>query len=231
MRKLVLFDIDGTLLWTDGAGRRAIRQALLDEMGTTGPIEGYRFDGKTDPQIVRELMTAAGHPRAESPEHLDLVCRRYVTLLARELETHAGATRLFEGVAALLDALEARGDAALGLLTGNLAAGAELKLRAAGLDPARFCVGAFGSDSAERAALPAIAVQRAQPVMGRLASGDDVVIVGDTPADMTCGRSVRARAIGVATGFFPISALLESGAFAAFPSFADLDPVLHAIYA
>ena len=77
MRKLVLFDIDGTILWTDGAGRRAIREALIAEMGTAGPIDqGYRLDGKTDPQIVRELMTAAGHPDAESESHIQRVCRR-----------------------------------------------------------------------------------------------------------------------------------------------------------
>ena len=70
--RLILFDIDGTLLWTDGAGRRAIHHALLDELGTAGPIETYRFDGKTDPQIVRELLTLAGHPAAESMWRLRL---------------------------------------------------------------------------------------------------------------------------------------------------------------
>lgn len=231
MRKLVLFDIDGTLLWTDGAGRRAIRQALLEEMGTTGPIDGYRFGGKTDPQIVRELMTAAGHPHAESPDHLDAVCRRYVSLLARELEAHADAIRVYDGVTALLDAIEERGDALLGLLTGNLAAGADLKLRAAGLDPARFRIGAFGSDAADRPELPPIAVRRAQPLMGRVATGPEVVIIGDTPADMTCGRSVGARAIGVATGFHSTAELVGAGGFAAFASFVNLEPVLQAIYA
>jgi phosphoglycolate phosphatase-like HAD superfamily hydrolase len=230
MQKLVLFDIDGTLLWTDGAGRRAIRQALLDEMGTAGPIQGYRFGGKTDPQIVRELMTAAGHPHATSPEHLDLVCRRYLALLAAELERSAGATRLLAGVAALLDALESRGDAVIGLLTGNLEIGATLKLRAAGLDPARFRVGAFGSDAADRPDLPPIAVRRARETIGCDVAGHDVVIIGDTPADMTCGRSIGARAIGVATGFFSIGALLEAGAYAAFASLADVGAVLGAIY-
>src|SRR5207253_10814921 len=82
--KLVLFDIDGTLLWTDGAGRRAIRQALLDEAGTAGPIESYRFDGKTDPQIVRELLTLAAHPAARDEARLQAVCGRYGEPLAAE---------------------------------------------------------------------------------------------------------------------------------------------------
>src|SRR2546430_12072417 len=76
--RLILFDIDGTLLWTDGAGRRAIHRALLDEMGTAGPIDGYRFDGKTDPQIVRELLELAGHPDARSDTCVTAVCRRFV---------------------------------------------------------------------------------------------------------------------------------------------------------
>jgi phosphoglycolate phosphatase len=231
MTKLVLFDIDGTMLQTDGAGRRAIRRALLEEMGTAGPIDGYRFDGKTDPQIVRELMSAAGHAHATSERHVELVCRRYVSLLAEELERHAGATRLYDGVAVLLDQLEARRDAVIGLLTGNLEAGAALKLRAAGLDPGRFRVGAFGSDAADRPALPAIAVERARPILGRRASGPDVVIIGDTPADVTCGRSIDARAIGVATGWYSIEALREAGAYAAFDTFADVGAVLDAIYA
>jgi phosphoglycolate phosphatase-like HAD superfamily hydrolase len=231
IRKLVLFDIDGTLLWTDGAGRRAIRAALLAEMGTAGPIDGYRFDGKTDHQIIHELMEAAGHPQARSPEHVDLVCRRYVSLLVGELEASAGRCLVYPGVLRLLDLLEQRGDAVLGLLTGNLVDGASLKLRAVGLDPARFQVGAFGSDAAERPRLPGIAAARAAPLMGRTVSGPDLVIVGDTPADVTCGASLGARAIGVATGSYSAVELLEAGAFASFESFADPAPVLAAVYA
>src|SRR5882724_7785843 len=84
--RLILFDIDGTLLWTAGAGRRAIQRALLDEVGTAGPIDAYRFDGKTDPQIVRELLELAGHPDASSDDRVTAVCRRYVELLTAELE-------------------------------------------------------------------------------------------------------------------------------------------------
>ncbi|MBI4421153.1 MAG: haloacid dehalogenase-like hydrolase [Gemmatimonadetes bacterium] len=230
--KLVLFDIDGTILWTDGAGRRAIRQALITEMGTAGPIdEGYRLDGKTDPQIVRELLAAAGHPQAESEDHVFRVCRRYVQLLAGELGASRARTRLFPGVEPLLTELEHRGDAVLGLLTGNLAEGAALKLQAAGLDPARFRVGAYGSDAAERVALPPIAAHRAESLMERPPSGADVVIIGDTPADVTCGEGIGARAIGVATGHYSCDDLLAAGAFAAFENLAERDPVLHAIFA
>src|SRR5882672_8149183 len=82
--KLVLFDIDGTLLWTDGAGRRAIQRALVDEAGTAGPIDRYRFDGKTDPQIVQDLLSLAGHAGAEKSTVIQAVCRRYVDHLRAE---------------------------------------------------------------------------------------------------------------------------------------------------
>src|SRR5260370_1431180 len=185
--KLVLFDIDGTLLSTDGAGRRAIRRALLDETGTAGPIESYRLDGKTDPQIISELLSLAGHPAAGDDARIAAVCRRYVAQLRIELATSPGATRLLDGVRELLDALQPheRAEGALvGLLTGNLVAGAALKLGAAGLDPARFAVGAYGSDSPRRTDLPAVAAVRAAALAGRLFAGGALVIARDTPADV-----------------------------------------------
>jgi phosphoglycolate phosphatase-like HAD superfamily hydrolase len=230
-RKLVLFDIDGTLLWSGGAGRSAIGQALTAEIGAAGPIEGYRFDGKTDPQIVAELMTAAGHPDAEDESRIAAVCRRYLELLRVELVTRKTGIRLYPGIAALLAAMERRHDGLVGLLTGNLALGAELKLTAAGVDPARFRVGAYGSDSAVRAELPAIAAARAAPMMGRVPQGKEIVIIGDTPADMSCGLGVGARALGVATGRHSVVDLLAAGADVAFEDLTDTDPVLDAIYA
>jgi phosphoglycolate phosphatase-like HAD superfamily hydrolase len=231
MRRLVLFDIDGTLLWTDGAGRAAIRAALVAEMGTAGPIDTYEFDGKTDPQIVRDLLLAASHPLAESRSHIAAVCERYVALLSEELERRKGAIRLLPGVARLLGEVEARPGTVLGLLTGNVERGAVLKLRAAGLDTRRFRVGAYGSDAAERAALPAIAVQRAAALMTPPPRAQEIVIIGDTPADVTCGNVVAARAIAVATGRYSEQALRAAGAFAAFPTLDDTAAVIDAIYA
>ena len=230
--RLILFDIDGTLLWTDGAGRRAIHRALLDEVGTAGPIDTYRFDGKTDPQIVRELLTLAGHPEADVEPRIAAVCRRYVERLAVELAQPAQATRLFPGVVEILAALEsheAAGRALVGLLTGNLAAGAALKLRSAGLDPARFAVGAYGSDSGNRAELPAFAARRAAERIGREVRGDDVVIVGDTPADVACGRPIGARAVAVATGYYDVAALRAAGAAHVFEHLGDTAAVLDAL--
>jgi phosphoglycolate phosphatase-like HAD superfamily hydrolase len=232
--KLILFDIDGTLLWTDGAGRRAIHRALLDETGTAGPIENYRFDGKTDPQIVRELLTLAGHPDAGSAGRVAAVCRRYVGLLEAELAKPTQTTRALPGVRPLLSALEpheAAGRALVGLLTGNLEAGAALKLRSAGLDPARFAVGAFGSDSGIRADLPAVAAERAARRTGRAFTGADIVIVGDTPDDVACGRPMGARAVAVATGFYDVAQLRAAGAVHVFGHLADTAAVLDAFFA
>jgi phosphoglycolate phosphatase-like HAD superfamily hydrolase len=230
--KLVLFDIDGTLLWTDGAGRRAVTHALVDIAGTAGPIDTYRLDGKTDPQIVEELLALAGHPAAQDEASVAAVLERYVTLLEAELAGAPGSSRLMPGVAELLAGLErheADEAATVGLLTGNLARGAELKLRSAGLDPRRFAVGAFGSDARRRTDLPAIAVERASRHRDRRFAGSDVVIVGDTPADVTCGAAIGARSVGVATGFYDAAALRAAGATHVFDSLSDTSRVLAAL--
>jgi phosphoglycolate phosphatase-like HAD superfamily hydrolase len=232
--KLVLFDIDGTLLGTDGAGRRAIHRALLDETGTAGPIEQYRFDGKTDPQIIGELLALAGHAGARDRACIDAVCRRYVEHLRAELDKPTQATTLMPGTRALLGALEAHeaaGRALVGLLTGNLASGAALKLRSAGLDPGRFRVGAYGSDSARRADLPAVAAERAAALTGRAVRGSDVIVLGDTPDDVACGRPIGARCVAVATGFYDVAALRAAGAACVFETLADTARVLDAIFA
>jgi len=228
-RVLVLFDIDGTLLLTAGAGRRAITSALAHRLGDDDAWRAIRFDGKTDPQIVRELLEAAGDPGAGDPAAIAELCDRYLARLEEELVRTRGATTLMPGVVALLDRLEARADVVLGLLTGNLERGAALKLRSGGLDPARFKVGAFGSDSAHRPDLPAIAAQRAAPMFGHRPAGEAIVIVGDTPADVTCGQGVGARAVAVATGSYPVEVLTGAGAHAAFADLSETDAVLEAI--
>jgi len=137
--KLVLFDIDGTILAGGGAGKRAVTRALIDVFGSAGPAD-HRFDGKTDRQIVRELMRLEGHDDAHIDARMPALLDRYLAYLDDELRAPPFA-RLLPGVAELLDALEARHDMVLGLLTGNLAAGARAKLAAVGLDPDRFRVG------------------------------------------------------------------------------------------
>jgi phosphoglycolate phosphatase len=225
---VVLFDIDGTLLSTHGAGKRAREAALIEHDGTAGPSD-HRYDGKTDGQIARELMRTAGFDDATIDARMAAVLEHYLGGLHRELAEAPAAPRVYAGVRELLDALERRTDVTLGLLTGNIEGGAKAKLAAAQLAPHRFRLGAYGSDHERRDALPAIAKARAQALLAREISGDSLVIIGDTPHDITCGRSVGARAIGVATGHFAAPALAEHSPFAVFHDLSDTDRVIEAI--
>ena len=228
-RKLVLFDIDGTILLTAGAGRRAIIAALSEEVRDVGQMSRMRFDGKTDPQIVAELLEIAGSPETRESERVQVLCRRYVGHLARELDRPASKTTLMPGIPELLDRLEEEEGVVLGLLTGNVAEGAALKLRSGGIDPARFRVGAYGSDAGNRPELPPIAARRAVPFFGREPMGAEVVIIGDTPADIACGSCISARAVAVATGSYSVADLVACAPHAVFENFRDTERVLEAI--
>jgi phosphoglycolate phosphatase-like HAD superfamily hydrolase len=226
--RLVLFDIDGTLLWTDGAGRRAFGNALTEIFGPT-EYGDYRFDGKTDPQIARELLRIAGHPEAHIDAGLPRLLERYLERLKAEVAVAAHHTHLYPGVPALLDALERRHSVVLGLLTGNLREGATIKLQAAGLDPTRFRVGAFGSDHEHRPRLPAVAQRRAREELGLDVPGEHIVVIGDTPADIECGRELGARAVAVATGRYTVEELRAHHPAAVVPDLSDTPSVLRAI--
>lgn len=228
--KLVLFDIDGTILLTDGAGKRAIHRALIEVFGSTGPHD-HAFGGKTDPQIVRELMRMEGHGDPHIDQHMPTLLDRYVAYLHEELEAGSAGVETMPGVVELLDALEPRDDVLLGLLTGNLAAGARAKLDAAGIAMERFRVGAYGSDHEARGELPAVAQRRARDELGIEVAGRDVVVIGDTPADIHCGRGIGARAIAVATGTYSVEDLLAHDPAAVFEDLSDTVAVLNAILA
>jgi phosphoglycolate phosphatase-like HAD superfamily hydrolase len=222
--KLVLFDIDGTLLLSDGAGRRAIHRALREVFGGTGPAD-YHFDGKTDPQIVRELMQFAGHGDERIDADMTRLLARYVDCLHEELAVPGHRPYTLPGVPRLLDALERESNVILGLLTGNLEVGAKAKLEAVGLDPRRFRIGAYGSDHEQRHQLPAIARDRTKRQLGIDVAGAAIIVIGDTPADLTCGKSLGASAIGVATGRFSTDELARHGPLAVFADLSDTDAV------
>jgi len=228
-RRLVLFDIDGTLLLSAGAGRRSIFAAVADHIGSTDALGAIRFDGKTDPQIVAELLTAAGHSSPLGTDRISTVLESYVAHLERDLLANGHLSRVMPGIPGLLDALESDAGVLLGLLTGNVVRGAQLKLKAAGLDANRFRIGAYGSDHAERPALPPIAAQRAEPHFGRRPHGRDVVIIGDTPADVHCAASIGARTVGVATGGYDLAELTAAGADAVFEDLSDTARAVEAI--
>ncbi|MDZ4256999.1 MAG: haloacid dehalogenase-like hydrolase [Gemmatimonadales bacterium] len=229
MHTLVLFDIDGTLLNSSSAGRRAIQRAFAAEFADLAFFTSVRFDGKTDPQIVAELYAAAGQPERATPERTAQLLESYVDHLAAEVGRADHRVRALPGVAPLLDALHATAGVCVGLLTGNIVGGARLKLGAAGLPFERFRLGAFGSDSSRRPDLPAIAAERAMPIFGRVPRGAEVVIIGDTPADVTCGEGIGARAVAVATGAYDGATLSAAGAAAVFDDLSATDDVLEAI--
>jgi phosphoglycolate phosphatase len=229
VRCLVLFDIDGTLLLTSGAGRRAITGAIAEELGDPRPMRRIRFDGKTDPQIIAELLETAGMRDYLTDERLDAICRRYLQRLAAELEDPTNKTTVMPGVHRLLERLEQERGVMLGLLTGNIAEGAALKLRSAGINPERFRVAAYGSDAAHRRELPPIAADRAARYFGRVPTGDEIVIIGDTPADVACGECINARAIAVATGGYTRAQLTACEPYAVFEDLSDTERVLTTI--
>ncbi|HEV8411631.1 MAG TPA: haloacid dehalogenase-like hydrolase [Gemmatimonadaceae bacterium] len=226
--KIALFDIDGTLLWTKGAGRRAMERALKANIGTAGPAD-HRYDGKTDKQIVRESMSLTGFSDADVEAKMDAILASYLDELIVELGRDDHGVEVLPGVHTLLDALEPRGDVVLGLLTGNVVAGAERKLRVAGIEFARFPVGAFGSDGEHRHDLPAIARDRAAAHTGTAIPGSSCVIIGDTPSDVACGRGIGARAIAVATGHYDVASLEACNPHAVFRDLTDTDAVIRSI--
>lgn len=211
---------------TDGAGRAALRRALEVIYGTTGPLAAFNFHGKTDPQIVVELLTSAGMEEAEIRGRLSSVWPVYLEALDRELEDRRARGRivLLPGVRELLATLERRPEVKLGLLTGNIEPAARLKLSAAGVS-ARFDVGGFGSDSEVRVEIARIAVDRCRSASGP-GETPAVVVVGDTPDDVACARAVDATAVAVATGRHSVAELEAAGADAVFEDFNDTGRVV-----
>jgi phosphoglycolate phosphatase-like HAD superfamily hydrolase len=230
VRKLILFDIDGTILNSSGAGRAAMERALDATFNTPGD-SSYRYDGRTDRQIVREQMRGAGYSDAQIDARMPTVMQLYLDGLRDELTREGRTVKMYDGVAALIDTIAARDDAVLGLLTGNIQAGAHLKLATVGLDTGMFRVNAFGSDHELRAELPGIAHQRMRDTFGVALAGRDVIIIGDTPSDVTCGQTLGARAIAVATGRYSTNELQAYDPFAVFNTLADTSAVLKTIYA
>lgn len=197
MRRLVLFDIDGTLLTDRGAARDAYAVALNAIYGYESDLSRYDFSGRTDPQITFMVLRDAGFPDATIERELPRLWEVYLTGLAKNVES--GPVHVLPGIRDLLAALSTHDDVVLGLLTGNIQPGARIKLEGAALNPF-FPFGAFGSDSMHREELPPIAVERASQACGRKFEGTDVVIIGDSIYDVRCGVPHGATTIAVASG-------------------------------
>jgi phosphoglycolate phosphatase len=223
---LILFDIDGTLLSAGRAARESVLAALAGVYGwKSGNGHTHDFSGKTDPQIIRELVEAdVGRERCE--ELLGEALEMYLEEFSGRLAPEAVVPK--PGAAQLLARLASESRVTLGLLTGNLERGARMKLEPPGFNP-YFSFGAFGSDSADRYSLPAIALDRAKQRSGLSFSGKSIVIVGDSVHDVLCGRSFGVRAVAVATGPTPAARLAAHEPDALLESFADVDAAAEAI--
>ncbi|RMF58669.1 MAG: HAD family hydrolase [Bacteroidetes bacterium] len=197
--KLLLFDIDGTLLTIQGAGREALEAALHDLLGRPVSTEAITFSGKTDPQILREILEHHGLYDATRNGMFERMLEAYRSQL--EARLHPERFILYPGVRSLLEQLARRHDVCLGLVTGNLEPLAYAKLRVVGLDRF-FPFGAFGSDHPDRRRLPPIAIDRAHRLVGHPFAPDDVIVIGDTDRDIDCARASGVRVVSVCTGRF-----------------------------
>ncbi|HUP61254.1 MAG TPA: HAD hydrolase-like protein [Thermoanaerobaculia bacterium] len=220
--RLVLFDIDGTLITDRGAARDAFADALSEVYAYDGDLSRYDFSGRTDPQIARTVLGDAGI----EPDDLSALWDVYLAALARNATRER--VRALPGIRALVDALEAHAELILGLLTGNIEPGARLKLGGAELN-AYFPFGAFGSDSADRNELPPIAVQRASALHGHRFEGRDVVIIGDSIFDIRCGVPYDATTIAIASGKTAAETLRAENPRHLFESAENLGALMDAI--
>jgi phosphoglycolate phosphatase-like HAD superfamily hydrolase len=221
IRKLVLFDIDGTLVLTGGAGIRAMNRACEELVGHGQALANIPVAGRTDRIILTDVVRQAGHDLDDGL--LEQLRDRYLVHLREEIE-RPGRTQNFEsfgarggikavmpGIRELLDTLAPRADVFLGLLTGNFEAGARIKLEHFGLWRYFRC-GAFGDDSADRNDLVPFAVQRARQCGVPDLAPQHILVVGDTPHDIACARAVGAVPVAVATGGFTADQLRDHGA-------------------
>ncbi|MFO0761556.1 MAG: HAD family hydrolase [Byssovorax sp.] len=203
-----LFDIDGTLINTGGAGRRAVNRAFAERYARPDACDHISFGGMTDRAIFRGGLSAIGVPPSE--EAIDALLPLYLTILEDEM-ARAADCAVPAGILPALDAIAAEPRFALGLGTGNVEPGARIKLRRVDLDQ-RFSFGGFGSDHEDRPTLLAAGADRGAALLGHPRAACRVVVVGDTPKDIAAARAIGAECIAVATGGFTVEALLPHGA-------------------
>jgi phosphoglycolate phosphatase len=222
--RLLLFDIDGTLVLTGGAGKRAMNRAFEELYGVPDALAQIPLSGRTDEFIFARARELAGVTTTEAQAREFRA--RYVALLEEEIQ-HPGTGHhgLLPGVEPLLELFDALPDVHLALVTGNYRDGARVKLGCFGLWE-RFRWGAFGDDAADRNALVPIALRRAAELDVPVPPSDHVVVIGDTRYDVECAKAGGVRAIGVATGNTPAAALREAGADLVVDDLTAADAVL-----
>jgi phosphoglycolate phosphatase len=203
MVRLVLFDIDGTLVRTGGAGVKAFAKVFETEFNAVDGFERMKFGGRTDTGLVREFF--GYHNIPATPENFHRFFERYVFWLDHILRDSQSA--VCDGVWDFIHGLQALSHPPLiGLLTGNIRLGAEIKLRHVGLWDV-FVTGGFADDNEERDKIAAVAKERGSRLLKEDLRGEQVVVIGDTPLDIRCARAIDAKALAVATGMVPLGEL------------------------
>jgi phosphoglycolate phosphatase-like HAD superfamily hydrolase len=220
-KKLFLFDIDGTLLLTGRAGEHALRLALRDRFGVEDDLATISFAGSTDGAIARQMFESNAIP--VTPENVADLFDGYIHHLALELPRREG--QVLPGIVGLLEELHARPDCVLGLLTGNIARGAELKLSHYGVWD-YFEFGAFADDHVDRNKLGPVAHARAAEKHGISFEAEDVFVLGDTPRDIDCARAAGFVAVAIATGSYTKEQLAEHKPDFLFEDLSDTTAVL-----
>lgn len=224
MKKLILWDIDGTLIRTDRAGIAALVRAFAQLHGGSPPLEAIEVAGRTDRWIINSMLTL--HGIEPTPENVHSVLEGYLQLLHGEISTRPGM--VLPGVIELLEALHGRTDVAQGLLTGNVERGAKIKLEHFKVWH-YFAFGAFGDDSPLRNDLGPHALRRAREKHAVEFTPDRTFVIGDTPHDIECGKVIGARTIGVATGRYSAEELRAHTPTAVFVDFSDPAALLRVI--
>ncbi len=230
LRKLILFDIDGTLVLTGGAGIRALNRACEPLVGHAAALDGIAVAGRTDRIIIADVVARTG--RSLDDALFEELRARHIACLREEIErpgtpqpfealgARSGVKAVMPGVRELLDALERRDEVLLGLLTGNFEAGARIKLEHFDLWRYFRC-GAYGDDAADRNELVPFALDRARRCGLAELDPEDILVVGDTPHDVACAQAAGATPVGVATGGFTSGQLRACGARIVFEDLSD----------
>ena len=223
---LLLFDIDGTLLLSGGAGRRALNQTFEELFGVADAFDGIPVAGRTDPLLLDDASARTGVTLSETDRQRFRA--RYCERLEAEIEMPAPRKRLMPGVEALIPRLHDHADTSLALLTGNYARAAQIKLEHFGLWQFFVC-GAYGDDAPARDDLVPVAMARATVARVAPSSPGEVVVIGDTPLDVQCAQAGGARSIAVATGNYDEPTLRSHGAGAVLPDLTSVEAFLDAV--
>ncbi len=220
-RRLLLFDIDGTLITSGGAGEQSLKNAMQDAFGIPEDLQGINLAGATDGLISRQMLEKSNLP--VTPENITALLDAYLHNLKQRMPLHKG--RLLPGIIQLLEELRKHESCVLALLTGNVARGAEIKLSHYGVWD-YFEFGAFSDDSHDRNQLGNFARARALERHGEEFPPEQVYVIGDTPRDIECGRAFGGKTVAIATGNYSIEELEAHQPDFLFPDLSDTAAVV-----